>query len=136
VASALAASQDERIRALVLEAPYADLNELLAQIAWRDFWLPRYPLLPLVRLAFYAGAGVPPGALDVASEIAGLGQPLFLIHGMNDKVIPVTHAQRIMQLRRPDEIWIVPGGEHVNSWNMDSSQAESKSIAFFQKHLK
>lgn len=135
VASVLAFERQPQLRVLVAEAPYARLEDLLAEVAWRDYFLPRYPLVPLTAAIFALGTGIPRDGLDTVSAFAHLNRPVFLIHGMEDPVIPVDHARRLLEARKPEQVWIVPGGRHVDSWNRDSEAAEKQTIAFFKQFL-
>jgi len=135
VASVLAFERQREIGALVAEAPYARLDDLLAEVAWRDFFLPRYPLVPLTAAIFAVGSGIPRDGLDIVTAFAHLDRPVFLIHGMADAVIGVDHARRLLDARKVEKVWIVPGGGHVDSWNRDSEAAEKETITFFKQFL-
>jgi uncharacterized protein len=90
-----AAADDPRVVALVLESPYADLEETLVSILIRK----RIPLARLIsRLIMRraeALAGVPPNRprpIDVAPRI---DVPVLVIHGADDRLTPLDVAERL-----------------------------------------
>jgi pimeloyl-ACP methyl ester carboxylesterase len=47
-------------------------------------------------------------------EVADIAAPVLLVHGGADRVIPVTHAQRLLHHCRRPELWLRPGDGHVS----------------------
>ena len=109
-----AAAEDPRIAALVLEAPYLDLEETLAALLRRF----RLPLpRPLARLALAraeALAGVSltrPRPLDLAPRVA---TPTLIVHGSDDRLIPLADARRLAEaFPRPALLIDVAGAGHA-----------------------
>jgi uncharacterized protein len=95
--TALAASlaRDVQPRLLVLVSPFSSLAASAAQAyPWAPEWVLKYPL----RTDTIIG--------DVKSSI-------LLIHGSEDKLIPLSHSERLKALARsPVELLVVPGAGH------------------------
>ena len=81
VASQLAASRKSEIAAVILEAPYASLKQLVKQrVPWVPSMLLRYPFESQSALKDYPG-------------------PALILHGSKDDVIPVTHGRELAASR-------------------------------------
>ena len=111
--AARAAVVDPRVAALVLEAPYLDLEATLREILRRKrVPLPRM-LAGLIMRRAGALAGVSltrPRPIDMAPRI---NVPTLVVHGANDSLIPVADARRLaLAFPRPAPFVEVPGAGH------------------------
>lgn len=94
VATRLARQVDAR--ALVLEAPYTAIVDVAGE---------RYPWLPVSLLLS--------DQFRTREIIADVDEPVLIVHGDRDSVIPVAHAEALFVLaREPKKFVRVPGGDH------------------------
>jgi pimeloyl-ACP methyl ester carboxylesterase len=108
-----AAVDDPRIVALLLEAPYPDLEWAVAR------WLARYRLpsglasLLVRRAAALAGVSLSrPRPIDLAP---GVHVPVLILHGASDPIVPVSEARRLAAaFPRPAQLIEIPGARHVD----------------------
>jgi alpha-beta hydrolase superfamily lysophospholipase len=95
--TALAASlaRDVQPRLLVLVSPFSSLAASAAQAyPWAPEWVLKYPL-------------------RTDAIIGDVKSPILLIHGSEDKHIPLAHSERLKALARsPVELLVVPGAGH------------------------
>jgi alpha-beta hydrolase superfamily lysophospholipase len=95
--AALAASlaRDVQPRLLVLVSPFSSLAASAAQAyPWAPGWVLKYPL-------------------RTDAIIGDIKSPILLIHGSEDKLIPLSHSERLKALARsPVELLVVPGAGH------------------------
>jgi alpha-beta hydrolase superfamily lysophospholipase len=95
--TALAASlaRDVEPRLLVLVSPFSSLAASAAQAyPWAPEWVLKYPL-------------------RTDAIIGDVKSPILLIHGSEDKLIPLSHSERLKALARsPVELLVVPGAGH------------------------
>ena len=95
--TALAASlaRDVQPRLLVLVSPFSSLAASAAQAyPWAPEWVLKYPL-------------------RTDAIIGDVKSPILLIHGSEDKLIPLSHSERLKALARsPVELLVVPGAGH------------------------
>lgn len=95
--TALAASlaRDVQPRLLVLVSPFSSLAASAAQAyPWAPEWVLKYPL-------------------RTDAIIGDIKSPILLIHGSEDKLIPLAHSERLKALARsPVELLVVPGAGH------------------------
>ncbi len=101
------------IRALAVESAFASYRGI-AREKLADFWLTwplQYPLSWLVS--------------DKYSPVAAVAQispiPLLIIHGDRDPIVPLADGKRLFaQAREPKQMWIVPGGGHIQAFRHQS----------------
>ena len=95
--TALAASlaRDVHPRLLILVSPFSSLAASAAQAyPWAPEWILKYPL-------------------RTDAVIGDVKSPILLIHGSEDKLIPLSHSERLKALARsPVELLVVPGAGH------------------------
>ena len=129
-----AAADDPRIVALVLEAPYLDLEVTIGG------WLRRLRL-PATR--FFARriaqraealAGVSltrPRPLDLAPRVTA---PALIVHGQNDSLVPLADAQRLAEaFARPAALIEVPGAGHTNAIDVGGAPLLDRIVAFLNQ---
>ena len=110
-----AASSDDRIAALVLEAPYRDLKSAVVAVLRRlKIPIPE-ALAPLLLRRARALAGVSldrPRPIDFAPLVAA---PTLILHGFDDLIAPVADARSLAAaFPRTAEIIEVSGAGHAN----------------------
>jgi hypothetical protein len=103
----------ENIRALVVESAFSGYRRITRE-KLGDFWLTwplQYPLSWTVSDAYNPSAAV--------ADISPI--PLLIIHGDRDPIVPVHHGQQLFELaREPKQLWIVPGGGHIQAFQRQS----------------
>lgn len=111
----LEAAADERIEALVLDSPFADMHGVIAT-AIRRFRVPPFLLTRLTDLATkmrygYRFADVQP--IDVIGSIPP--RPILLLHGDADRIIPLNHGERLAEAAGV-ELVRFPGSDHCGGY--------------------
>lgn len=100
------------IRALVVESAFSS-PRAIAQEKLAGFWL-TWPFQWLPRLTL-SDAYSPLASVARVSPI-----PLLLVHGEEDGIVPIAHAERLYgAAREPKELWRVPGG-HIQAFRTES----------------
>ncbi len=98
VAVAVAAARDAR--ALVLEAPYAAAVDIAAKQYW---WM---PVGLLMKDPFLS-----------RQRIGQVSEPLLIVHGTDDRVIPVSNGRELFALaNEPKRLAIIERAGHDNLW--------------------
>jgi uncharacterized protein len=132
----LVAAADPRVRAVVADSPFASIREVVANAYVRR----RLPAAPMVHLADvvnrwrygYAYKAVQP--VDVVATIAP--RPLLLIHGREDRLIPLAHSRLIYSAaREPKELWEIPGADHCGGYFVDRPAYVARVARFFEQNL-
>lgn len=107
------AAQDERVRAVVALAPYAELEPAILGLA-ADYvpWLPRAWVRQAVR-RLPASLDVPAGALDTTPFVAGSGTPMLFVAAGEDPIAPPPVVARLARLHAgPTKYLVVPRARH------------------------
>ena len=94
VAAILASAKDARIRALVLDGPFADLADVVDRAIGARH-LPAALLRPLVFRVAGWRASFDPAALRPEEAMRDVKAPVLLLHGEEDDLVPFEHALRL-----------------------------------------
>jgi dipeptidyl aminopeptidase/acylaminoacyl peptidase len=133
----MAAAESRDLRAVVADSSFARLDGMAEE---RLRPLPRFVRDPLARssrdwaerFSGYAAAEVVP----VAAVGRMAPRPLLIIHGEQDRLIPVAQARMLYaSAPAPCELWTVPGARHVRAHARHRDAYERRVIAFFRRHL-
>ncbi len=133
----MAAAQNQAIKAVVADSPFAELREIVEIrfhqtcglpprlfVALADCWL-------AVRYGFCTAQVRP---LEAVAHIAP--RPLLLIHGTEDRVTPLKHSQALYQrAAQPKEMWLAEGVEHVGAYFQNRRAYLERVVGFFEQHL-
>ena len=99
IATAVAVSRDAR--ALILEAPFTATEDRAQEL---------YPWLPVKLLMR--------DKYLTKERIKEVDEPVLVIHGTKDNVMPVQHGEKVFKLaNEPKELSIVEGANHGNLWD-------------------
>jgi hypothetical protein len=85
-------------RAVVLEAPYTAVSDIAAA---------RYWFLPVRALVL--------DKFDTRSIIGDVTSPVLIVHGSEDRLIPLSHGEAVFaKAREPKRLEVIEGGGHTN----------------------
>ncbi|MFC1482772.1 alpha/beta hydrolase [Candidatus Margulisiibacteriota bacterium] len=135
-AAALRASiVDTAVKALILESPFSSAKEIMLYVAkkkrniphlftrWGLFWF-------RLRLQFNLDQ------LDLAKNIKKIAQPLLIVHGTHDEIVPVTHGKKLFNIaREPKELLLIPGAEHDLVYEKNPRKYVSAVKKFLKKYF-
>jgi alpha-beta hydrolase superfamily lysophospholipase len=128
---AAAKDEDSRIAALVLEAPYHDLEAAIG-VMLRRFRIPWPRLLTRLiarRAERLAGVSLTrPRPLDLAPRVA---VPTLIVHGSNDGLVALADAQRLADAF-PTRVQVieVTGARHTDILDVGGSDLLDRIVAF------
>lgn len=126
-----AAAADPRIRALVLEVPYADLARSVA-IGFRLKRLPAWLARPALRRAgWLAGAHLDrPRPVDLAPQV---GVPVLVLHGAEDRLAPISEVHRLATaFPTPPARVEVPGARHSDLFDLAGPELNDRVATFLE----
>jgi alpha-beta hydrolase superfamily lysophospholipase len=109
----VAASRDPRWAALVvLAAPQGAMEAIRLYLDGKG--LPAKWLDGIVRRSFIRAVGAEPEAYDADRNLASIRVPVLIVHGEDDRVVPVWHAERLAAaVPEPlGTLVVVPGMSH------------------------
>lgn len=120
------------VSGVILDSPALSWNRILQHLATAR----RLPavLVPVVMRAARLQARVDWGALDHLAAVDEFAQPILLLHGAEDDVVPVWTSEAFAAAR-PDLVTLerFPGANHVTSWNHAPRRYERAVRRFLAK---
>lgn len=129
------AAIDDRVRFIVSDCSF---NDLQAQLAYRlkiEYHLGRFPFIPLA--AFFSRILTGMVLSDVSPEIAitNLSTPILFIHGGNDDFIPVWMAEELYARKNRGyrELYIAPDAKHAESYWSNPEKYANEVTEFLKK---
>jgi competence protein ComEC len=129
-----AATEDPRIAALVLEAPYAELVESVR--TWlRLSRIPGWLARPILRRAGrIAGIALDrPSPVELAPRVS---VPTLIVHGTDDRIAPMAEVQRLARaFPRPPELIDVPSARHTDVFDVGGEPLADQIAAFLDAAL-
>lgn len=134
----LAAGQDERISALVVDSPFSSFNYIVVRYAKLFYKIPKYPLTPLTFLFVKMRLGFNPDDFSAVRYVEKISpRPVFFIHGANDERIPVDEGKKLFGVAgEPKQFWEVPGADHMEAHSKNPLEYERRVGEFFRRYLK
>ena len=130
-------AEDDRIAAGIFNSPFRNAEDQFGDVAWRDYKLPHYPLLPAVIAIteWRANADFDEVAAEVrVKEISP--RPIFVMHGKGDDYVEVHHGQTVFESAgEPKVSWFSDSPDHVFEWNWNSEEAERRVLSFLERSL-
>lgn len=128
-----AATADERIKAVVIESSYSSLPAAVED-AFEDLSIfPQWFAPVIVRLA-ERKVGLNISEVNSARDLATLhSRPVLIIHGSNDPLFPLYHAQKMYEVaQEPKELWIIEGLGHSNPVQGREEEYKERVVTFFE----
>lgn len=135
MALALAAAEEPRIDAVILDSPFVSPSELALHHARKvPIVGPAMVHLILAEMSLWTQTNFFSASAEQA--VASLnGRPVLAIHGSGDFMMPPSHAQRLYDAARgPRDIWFGPG-PHSNIVTEAPGEYADRVFAFLDKHL-
>lgn len=149
----LKAAEDPRIKAVVTWASVSNLNPGYGQEViekWKNEGVlynlnTRTNLQMPLYYQLYEDFAASPDRFDVQKAAAKLTQPLLIVHGNLDPVVPISRAQELKTAQPKAELEILAGADHAFGGRhpyaepelpADMKFAAEKTVAFFTKNLR
>jgi uncharacterized protein len=130
-----AASEDDRIGALVADSSFAELASLVETHWTSETHLPLL-VLPVTKWLGKHWFDCDIDAARPVDEIGAVRRPILLIHGEADPITPVQHARSLKQAAgRFVELWESPSDRHAGVYFVNPQVYLDKVAEFFARHL-
>ena len=131
-AVALVAAEDPRVNAVVLEAPTTSIHEFARDESGRLAFL-RAPVI----LATLRWAGIHVDAVAPVAAVAKIApRPLLVVHGSDDRIIPVMRGRAVYEAAaEPKRLLVIEGGGHGGYESVDPTYPKTL-LTFLDGHLR
>ena len=134
----MTAARDERLRAIAIDSPYADLGESLKHHLRLLYHAPSIPFFWFVASVYRLRFGAWPHHVSpqLAARSLRKHQALLVIQGDQDPRVPLEQTRRLMRDATPsNELWMVQGAAHLGAYEHDPHAYLAKLEQFFTAHL-
>jgi O-acetyl-ADP-ribose deacetylase (regulator of RNase III)/dienelactone hydrolase len=128
----LTAATDERLRAVVIEAAFASLEDVIDDKAGLLGPLTQIPARWAIKHEGVDIDSVRP--VDALCNISP--RPVFLIHGGADDTVPPGSQQRMFDaVCEPADTWLIPAAAHQNYTEVVPDEYAARLLDFFERSL-
>ena len=138
-AAALALAEAPSVKAFVLDSPYANLSDLIAQEVGNRSVLPGWaaPLfVPGAKIAARLVFDIDINAMAPERVVSELDYPVLIIHGEDDTRVPVAHGIRVHMASHADsELWLLEGIGHVDAFSEYPAEYAQRVSSYFWERL-
>jgi dipeptidyl aminopeptidase/acylaminoacyl peptidase len=129
---------ERRFRAVVAEAPFAEFREIAYDRLAQETALPSRLFWPIVDLGMVYGRlryGLDLDHASPAAAVRATSVPILLIHGTEDRNIPIRHS-RVLHALQPTTtvLWEVAGGHHVDALATAGNEYVARVLDWFGRH--
>src|SRR5262249_23531995 len=132
-ATIYAAAAEPAIGAVITDCSFADIRPVMDR-EWKritglpHIFMPATPLASQLLLGIDMGTSRPK---EVIGQIAP--RPMLLIHGQDDRLVPVVHAWTLKAALPAADLWIIPGAHHVGGIKVDPDGFMRRIGDFFDR---
>lgn len=136
-AAILAAVECPEIAAVVADSSFATLRGIAARGLWQLYGIPPFPFAPFVVwfAEFFTRTRIRLNR-PVEAIARMTPRPLMLIHGMDDRLVPVSDARRLFAVASgPKELWLARGVGHAGAFHADEAGYIERVDRFFSRAL-
>lgn len=125
------------VRAVVADSPFATHADVVSHNVSRVIRVSGRPIATLADVFLQRLAGYRSGDVAPIRDAATLApRPLLVIHGTQDRMIPVSHGKRVYEAARmPKELWLGEGADHCGTYFLDRQAYCRRVITFFDRSL-
>lgn len=136
--SIIAMANHKEIKAGLFSSGYASAMDVLIESAKRDFGIPYYPLIPVVKLVLDYRSGIDMNSVRPIDSIANIQpRPIAIFHCKMDDYVDYHHAEDLYaKAKEPKSLWAPECNRHERIWNFDPKEAEKRTVVFFTEYLK
>ena len=134
--SLLVAAEEPRIQAVVADSSFASMRDVVT-FAYQRHRLPATPVIHLADAINRRRYGYSYASVEPVRGVAAISpRPLLLIHGDQDRTIPVEHSRQLYDAAgEPKELWVVPGVGHCGGYFADRQAYVARVVRFFAEAL-
>lgn len=126
---------DDRSAFIVADCAFSDLRELLEYRLKHDYHLPGGLFIPLANLFCRILSGMSLSAVSPERDVRHYKTPVLLIHGQEDRYVPVEMSKRIFAAKKDGfrHLYIAPDARHADAYVHDPKEYENQVEQFLAR---
>lgn len=126
----------DQVKGIVADSGYSSVKAELQHQLKHIYNLPSFPLLNVTSIVTKIRAGYTFEEASVVEQVKKNTQPLFIIHGDTDDLVPTRMAHEIFDAANGEkELWLVPNTGHTKAYENVTHEYEQRVKAFLDKVL-
>jgi len=139
----LAAAEDPRIATVIADSVYSSFVGIVADRAWADYHIPKFPLVYTV--SGYAGLmyRFNPFVVDIGNAANAVSpRPMLFIHSETDGYIPIKHMETIQKAIKEKaekykniEFWTFRSAKHDSVFDVTPQEYKKRVLDFLAKNF-
>lgn len=133
----MVAARDERLGAVAVDSPYANLADTLGHHLTLLYPVPKIPFHWFVLATYRLRFGIWPWKVSPQEACGTLSpRPLLLIQGGQDPRMPIEGIRAMHAAARdPKELWVIEQAGHLEGYALNPQAYRNRLIRFFESHL-
>jgi len=133
-ASAMLMAKPSKVRAIIADSPYADLERMTKHV-YKVFGPLKFPFVKLTTFFARIFLGINVGMESPLKAVEDIDIPVFVIHGGEDSQIPVENSRALKERNSDIELWIVNGVDHGQAYAFASNEYERRVKDFLRENM-
>lgn len=133
-AAILAASESQEIRALVVDSPFARMEDFLSERFKHITGLPYIPYGWITVNIMPSFVGMDIKQMDPLTQIKKIApRPILIVHGLPDTFIPYEHSLELYKQANNTNamLWLVPDADHMMTYRKHFREYQRRVLAIF-----
>ncbi|MBI4656720.1 MAG: alpha/beta hydrolase [Elusimicrobia bacterium] len=132
-----AAARNPGIKCMLAENAFYSYERVIANWSWFRLKIPYYPLIPLTLAFVKLRLGDNPDLYSPVHNVDKISQPVFLINGDNDDLVPLEDARRLFKKCSSvqKDLWILTGSPHGKCAEVGGEAYKERVSRFFKENL-
>jgi uncharacterized protein len=128
----VAAEHPNLFKAIVIDSPFAKLENQLMRVFQEKTGLPRVPFSTIMQFLFEYLGDFSIRHVDASEYAKKITIPTMVIHAETDTFVPVDDAKLIYsRLPNKKELWLIPSGRHARIFKSISEEYKNRIEHFF-----
>ncbi len=137
VTAILEQADDDRLRFVVADCPFADLEGQLRHLVKRTRFIPVWPSLAIAKMLFWAKTKARVADVRPIDAVTRAKQPMLFIHGRSDGFIPFDNSVRLhAACSGPKELYLAGNdARHAESYRKNRDEYTEVVNRFMRDHV-
>lgn len=133
----LEAKLDSRVKFVISDCGFSDLEALIKELLWKRYHIPTYPFYYFAVLIFNIITKTKMKGISPIRALRDVNVPVMFVHGLDDDFISYKHTQKMYDAYKGDkQIFLAGNGAyHAGSYHMDKENYEKNISEFINKYI-
>lgn len=133
----LEAKMDSRVKFVVSDCAFSDLETLIKQLLWKRYHIPTYPFYFFSVIMFNLLSKTKMKGISPINALNGVIIPIMFVHGIDDDFISYSHTQSLYDTYKGDKVLFLASNNayHAGSFHKDQKEYEEKVKYFLDEFV-